>query len=352
MSGQSGEKTEQPTSKRLSDARKKGQVAFSKDVSSAAVLIALFTYIGMSFDYTMAELRQLVDFIGRLYTIPFQEAVNSALQATTVCMLKLFVPPMMIAALTGVAAGYFQVGALLTFEPMKPDLKKLNPVDGAKKIVGKKNLIEFGKNIVKLLFIGYLIYKVVIAAIPDLITITFGGMDAIMPAINQMMKRTCVYACMGFIIIACIDVLLQKKAHTKELMMTKDEVKREYKESEGSPEIKGQRKQLHRELVTGNAPANVKKSSVVVTNPTHYAVGLFYEKDNTPLPIITAKGAGELALLIRKTAEENNIPIMENVPLAQALFRQGQIENYIPRDLLQPVAEILHWADQIKAGKA
>ena len=146
--------------------------------------------------------------------------------------------------------------------------------------------------------------------------------------------------------IAIADFMFEKYQFTKEQKMTKDEVKREYKESEGNPEIKGKRKQIHQELI--NSEGDVKKSDVVIKNPTHIAVGLCYNKEKTPLPMVTSLGKRSQALFILKVAEKNDIPVMENIALARALFSQTEVGDYIPSDLIGPVAEVFRWVQQLK----
>ncbi len=346
-----GEKTEQPTPKRLRDAREKGQVAYSRDVSSAAVMIAVFIYVGATFEYSMDEWRDLVTYITTLDTPFFGDAVNAALVACALTMAKLSIPPVAVAAVSGFAAGYFQVGALMSWEAVKPDLNKLNPIQGLKKIFSKKNLVEFLKNVIKLTFIGYLIYDVIVNSIPDLVTFSYGESDQIIPALGTLVKRIAVNTAIALVVIAAFDAFFQRRNHIKQLMMTKDEVKQEYKEMEGSPEIKSRRRELQRELLSGDVRAGTKKASAVVTNPIHVAVALHYEKGKTKLPVITAKGDGVMASLMRTIALENNIPIFENIPLARALYANTEVDDYIPSDLIEPVAEILRWAQEIQAQK-
>ena len=153
----------------------------------------------------------------------------------------------------------------------------------------------------------------------------------------------------AFIVIAVADYAFQKRQYLKKLMMTKEEVKREYKESEGDPMIKSKRRQLHRELMTNNMLQNVRRASVVVTNPTRIAVALIYDGEETPLPLIAAKGENLLARRIIEIAREEGIPVMENVPLARALHQNGEIDRYIPSDLIEPVAEVLRWVQSLQA---
>ena len=349
MSG-GGEKTEQPTPKRLRDAQQKGQVAFSREAGSAAILVVLFAYIGATWDFTMEQLRGLVDEVSNLYGADFLSALDKALMSTFMVIFKLSVPPVLLAALVGIAAGFFQVGAILAFDSIKPDLNKLNPAQGMKKIFSMKNLIELIKNVVKVGFIGTLLYIVIKQFMPDLVKLSCGGVDMIMPATAAMMKRIAVNTSLAFIVIAVFDVFFQRRAHIKELMMSPQEVKQEYKEMEGSPEIKSQRRHLHQELVAGDAPAKTKSATAVVTNPIHLAVALYYNQGETKVPVVHAKGEGMIAHLMKKTAIDAGIPVFENVPLAQALFHDVPVGEYIPSSLIEPVAEVLRWAREIKAN--
>ena len=151
-----------------------------------------------------------------------------------------------------------------------------------------------------------------------------------------------------FCVIAAADWFFQKWQFNKQNMMSKDEVKREYKESEGDPLIKSKRKQLHQEMIAQNQVANTRKAKVLVTNPTHFAVALDYEKERTPLPVILARGQGALAQRMIRAAEEEGIPIMRNVPLARGLYEQGTENSYIPQDLIGPVAEVLRWVQSLQ----
>ena len=151
------------------------------------------------------------------------------------------------------------------------------------------------------------------------------------------------YSAAAFAVVAALDYFYQKYKWTREHMMSIDEVKREYKDSEGDPQIKSQRKQLYRQLMNQNTLENVRRAKVLITNPTHYAVALDYDEEKTPLPVVIAKGEGALALRMMEVAKEEGIPIMQNVPLARALYRDAAENAYVPRDLLQPVAEVLRW---------
>ena len=180
----------------------------------------------------------------------------------------------------------------------------------------------------------------------------YGTVDDIFPCLKLMLKRLAIYTAFGYIVIAIVDRLFQGRNFTKQMMMTKDEVKREYKEMEGSAEIKQAQRQFRDEIMNGPDPATAaKKSSVVVTNPTHLAVGIRFNAEEAPLPRICALGSGPIAKIIRETALAEGIPIMEDKPLARALYAEGKLEDFIPESLIEPVAEVLKWAKQLQDAR-
>ena len=352
MAESSGEKTEMPTPKKLRDAREKGQVCTSKDIVSTAILIVLFALLGWMGMALTDDMEALLKFIGSNMPGEADGAVREASAMATLMICKhsfLFVA---VAAVVGVAGNVAQIGFLFTFEPILPKLEKLNPVEGAKKIFSMKNFFEFLKNVVKVSFLGYLLYKIIWASVPDLLTMCYGTIDDIFPCLKLMLKRLAVYTAFGYIVIAIVDRLFQGRNFTKQMMMTKDEVKREYKEMEGSAEIKQAQRQFRDEILNGPDPRQaVSKANVVVTNPTHIAVGIRYDAGEAPLPRICAMGADRVAKIIRETALAEGIPIMEDVPLARALYAKGRVEDFIPDDFLEPVAEILKWAKRIEDAR-
>jgi len=352
MAESAGEKTEMPTQKKLRDARQKGQVCSSKDIVSTAILIVLFVLLGWMGVALMDDAAMLVSFVGqRLGGDPFVPT-REAMGITAFVICKHSFIFVFVAAVIGIAANTAQIGFLFTFEPIIPKLEKLNPVEGAKKIFSMKNLFEFLKNVVKVCFLSYLLYKIIWASVPELLTMCYGTVDDIFPCLKLMLKRLAVYTAFGYIVIAIVDRLFQGRNFTKQMMMTKDEVKREYKEMEGSQEIKQAQRQFRNEIMNGPDPVKAaKKSNVVVTNPTHLAVGIRYKADEAPLPRICALGSGDVAKIIRETALAEGIPIMEDRPLARALYAEGRLEEFIPDSLIEPVAEVLKWAKQIQDAR-
>lgn len=337
----SSEKTEQPTNKRLRDARKKGQVAHSKEVSSTALLLGLFAYFYYGGPWIYRQLLELIVTPAEFYHLPFDQALPKALIAVSTSVVLLSLPAIGIVIVIGVAANYFQVGPLLSFEPLSPKLSKLNPMEKLKQIFSMKNFIEFVKSVIKVVFLSILIYILIRDSMPALVYIPYNGLDAIIQLLNILLFRLAVVTGFAYIVIAVADLFFQRRQHTKQLMMTKQEVKQEHKENEGDPQIKGKRRQLHREMASGEVEERVKKSTVLVTNPTHYAVALYYEKGRTPLPVLLAKGKGGLALRMIDIAQREGVPVMRNVPLARALYSDAESDRCIPRQFIEPVAEVL-----------
>ena len=352
MAESAGEKTEMPTPKKLRDARQKGQVCSSKDIVSTAILVVLFAVLAWMGVALMDDMETLLRFLAGSLAENGGNSVQQSLALTAWFICKHSFLFVFVAAVIGVIGNVAQIGFLFTFEPLMPKLEKLNPAEGAKKIFCAKNFFEFLKNIVKVSFLGYLLYKIIWASIPELLTMCYGTIDDIFPSLKIMLKRLAVYTAFGYIVIAIVDRIFQGRNFTKQMMMTKDEVKREYKEMEGSAEVKKAQRQFRDEIMNGPDPAQAaKRSNVVVTNPTHLAVGIRFQADEAPLPRICALGAGNTAKIIRETALAEGIPILEDRPLARALYAEGKLEDFIPDALIEPVAEILKWAKQIQDAR-
>ena len=352
MAESAGEKTEMPTPKKLRDARQKGQVCTSKDITSTAILVVLFAVLAWMGIALMEDMEGLLRFLsGRIAENNAMSVSESAKLATLLICKHSFIF-VFVAALIGIVGNVAQIGVLFTFEPIIPKMEKLNPVEGAKKIFSMKNLFEFLKNVVKVSFLGYLLYKIIWASVPELLTMCYGTIDDIFPCLKLMLKRLAIYTAFGYIVIAIVDRLFQGRNFTKQMMMTKDEVKREYKEMEGSAEIKQAQRQFRDEIMNGPDPASAaKRANVVVTNPTRLAVGIRYKAEEAPLPRLCALGAGKTAKIIRETALAEGIPVIEDVPLARSLYAKGRIEDFIPEDLLEPVAEVLKWAKKLEDAR-
>lgn len=342
------EKTEQPTAKKIRDARKKGQVANSKDVTSTALLIIVFAYLGIRREAVLQTLGALIEVPATLYNEPFIGACQRIIAAGLSGFVQVVLPLLLLVIITGVAAHMLQFGLLLAFESVKPDLNKLNPISKLKQIFSIKNLVEFLKSAFKIIFLGVLLYFVIRNALDPLLKTPFMNLEDLMDVMPSIMKTFVCNVIFAYVVVAFIDFVFQRRNHLKQLMMTKDEVKREFKEQEGDPTIKGKRKQMHRELLQGGPAVRTKRASAVIVNPTHYAVAIYYNRLVTKLPLVLAKGIDFQAQLMKKTACQYDIPILEDVPLAHALYDLADEGDYIPHELIEPIAHVIRWLQENK----
>ncbi len=343
MSGQSGEKTEQPTPKRLRDARKKGQIAKSKEIVSAAIMTGAFTIIWLAWPFYFRNFKELIKIPSLYYNLPFQEALVMVINAVCYKFVLLSIPIIGMTVVVAILSHILQFGVIFSLDPIIPNLNKVNPVEGFKKIFSLSNLIELLKSMIKIIFLGVMIYYIVKGSISTLIKIPIVGISAVLTVLGAILFKIAIYTVFAFITIAILDHFFQKYLHIRRNKMTKDEVKREFKEMEGDPVIKSKRKALHQELAMSDMLQSVKKANVIVTNPTHIAVALQYEKGETDLPVVLAKGQDSIAKQIIQIARKERIPIMQNIPLARNLYNDVDLNQFIPSDLIKPVAEVLKW---------
>lgn len=343
----SGEKTEQPTHKRLRDSRRKGEVAYSRDFTQALLVIALLGYM-------VANAQGIVEGMGRLILAPtamtgleFGAALEAMLGVALREGMDLLMPFILIVLLVGLFGDLLQVGIVLAFEKLKPSAKKLNVISNLKNVFSKKNLVEFLKSVIKIIVLVVLVSVILRDAMPELVRIPHSGLQGAAAAFAGMLRVLVINLSIAYVVIALADLVWQRLQHTRQQMMSKEEVKQEYKEMEGDPHIKHQRKHLHQEMAMQNAVGRTRKASVVVVNPTHVAVALYYDEDGTPLPVVVAKGEGALAYEMIKAAREAGVPVMQNIPLAHALLERGQVDQYIPGELVEPVAELLRLLRQM-----
>ena len=345
----SGEKTEQPTDKRLRDAREQGDIAKSQEVVSAATVIAVVFFFIANTDNIFKKLLSTTDYVfSNSITMPYDEALRLIGAAVIDCSIGIVLPIVAAVLCAALVALLSQTGFLFAPKGAIPKLENLSPAKWFKQVFSVKNLIEFIKNIIKVTVLSVAVYMATKNSFREFFKIQNSNIGSVWELSAVLLKDLAIYAIVAFSILAAIDFVYTKFKYTKDHMMSPDEVKQEYKEMEGDPYIKGKRKQLHQELIAQNSMGNVRKAKVLVTNPTHYAVALDYEKDKTPLPVVLAKGEGLLAQRMIKVAEEDGIPIMRNVPLARSLYAEGTENAYIPADLIKPVAEVLKWVQSLE----
>ena len=263
-------------------------------------------------------------------------------------IVKITGPVFAIVLVVGITASFAQVGALFTLEPLKPKFSKLNPVNGIKRIFSLRGLTELIKSILKIVIIGVVAWNSIRAEENNIVKLMDQDLASAAVYISSTAIDVAIKICAMMIIIAVLDYGYQWWQYEKDLRMTKHEVKEEYREREGSPEVRQRIRQRQREMSMRRMLTEVPKADVIITNPTHYAVAIQYDAEKAPAPIVTAKGIDYMALRIKEIAKENGVETVENKPLAQALYKSVDIGQQIPPELYQAVAEILAFVYRIK----
>lgn len=349
--GNDQEKTEQATPKRRQESREKGQLAKSKEVSSALILLAS---LGIFFFLGSWMFWRLSGFMGGVFqnlgTLRLESIPKScAFLSKVFRQIFIILMPLMLAVLiAGIAGNLAQVGFLFTGKPLSPDFSKINPIKGMKKIISLRSLMELVKSVIKIFFVGGIAFLVVrgeLENIPALIQMSVGE---ILAFVGKVSFKICFYTCLALIVLAVLDYAFQRWQHEKDLKMTKQEVKEERKQSDGDPKIKARIRKVQMEMSQRRMMEAVPEATVIITNPTRLAIALKFEADKMIAPRVIAKGAGFIAGRIREIAKEKGIPIVEHKPLAQTLFKATEIGDFIPVDLYRAVAEILAYVYRLK----
>ena len=342
------DKTEQPTPKKIKDARKEGNVAKSKELTSTVLVLGWLVGGWMLMGFMYDKMRTLFDLSIRMIGQPFEVGVREVGHTAFDTLLWLSLPLLALALFLGVLVEFLQVGPIATIKKITPKLDKLNPAEGIKKMFSMDNLVELVKSIVKsaaLIFIGGFVLW---GMLPALLRLPSSPPAAIGSAIWYALLRIGIWTIFVFFFVSVLDAWYQKFSYTKQLRMSRRDIRQEVKENEGDPYIKQRRRQLHQEWSQQNMLSAVRGSNVVVTNPTHIAIALQYEHGVDDLPVVVAKGEDGIAELIKKTAEESGVPVLQNIELARGLHAQVELDNYIGSEFFEAVAEVLHWAEGMR----
>lgn len=332
--------TERPTPKRLRDSREKGEVAHSRDFTQTALICALFGHFLINAPSILASLRALILAPAAFADQGFAVALGPVLTEILDQAVRVLAPLILIVLGVGMFAEFLQVGVVLAFRKLKPSAEKLNPAGNLKNIFSARNLMEFIKSVCKILFLAVLVTLVIRDSLQPLMAVPHSGLDGLRTGVGRILQVMVWNIGLAYGAISLADLAWQRYQYRKGLRMSKDEVKQEYKEMEGDPHIKQQRKHLHQELIMHGAAAQVRRATVLVTNPTHLAVALYYAAGETPLPRVLAMGQEPWPLMV-EAARDAGVPVMQNVALARALHDQAEVDQYIPGELVEPVAAVL-----------
>jgi len=338
----SQEKTEEATPKRLRDARKKGQVSKSRDLNTIVIVIAAFSAVAALRTYITEKLQFIMKNAFRIAekTEIANEELFKIVEISFFEYVKTIAPYLGILVFVALFICFFQVGPVFSPEPLKPQLKRLNMFQNLKNMFKITLLVELTKNVLKVLLVFLLAYLTVKDNLSQLVLTVTTGLPQIASVAAHIIMSFLLKLFVCFIVIAMLDFAFQRWNYKKELRMTKDEVKREYKQDEGDPLIKSRRRQLHQELAMSDMKRSVAASDAVITNPTEVAIAIKYEEYEMMAPQIMAKGQRLFAEAIREAAAEANVPIIQNVPLAWTLL-ELDVGDEIPEELYAAVAEVL-----------
>ena len=347
--GEGGEKTEEPTAKKLSDARNDGKVAKSRELDNAVGLLILFVLLQITMSFLGDSMIGMFDnFYGRIPEF-FEEnksgltgrASAQLTQRAMMELLKMVAPFFGVGFLAMVTINVLQVKWKVTAKPLKPDFKKFNPMNGIKRMFSKESLIELVKSIAKILLISWVAWSSIQENSRNLLLLYNMSLMQAIILVGSVVINTGLKISVAYFVIAILDFIYQKWKYKDDLKMTKQEVKDEYKNTEGDPQIKGKQRARMREASQRRMMQDVPQADVVITNPTHYAVALKYDAEKAEAPLVLAKGTDYLALQIKEKAKEAGVEIVENKPLARMLYANVEIGEEIPPELYQTVAEIL-----------
>ena len=343
-----GDKTEQPTHKRLQDARKKGEVAKSKDVTSTVVLVAWMALGALLAGYAVHRMIQLFDLAFRALQDPepgmFEAALRASGETLVLLSLAFFAP----VAAVGLLTDFFQVGPVFQFERMKPKFDHLNPAEGLKRMFNADNLFEVGKSALKTLVLALVVLVVTAGQFRDLTALPMGDAGSALNALGRVTFQLVGATAAAFLLIAALDASYQRFSFMKKMRMSRRDIRQEQKDSEGDPIVRAQRRQLHQEWASRNAVDAARGASVLVVNPTHIAIALDYDPAQHPAPVVAAKGEGPLAAEMRKAAEEAGVPVIRNIDLARALHERAEVDDIVPEDMFTAVAEVILWAQRFR----
>lgn len=348
------DKSEQPTEKRLSDARKKGQIARSKELNTLVIMLAgaggLLAF-GASIGLGVLDIMS-GSFSAQRAALYHTDSMIMLLLTAGVHALSVLMPFLVLLLLASIVGPVMLGGFLFSTESLMPKFSRMNPLSGLKRMFSKNSLVELFKAIGKFLIVLAVALAVLNSFQNDILALTHQPLEAAILNTIKIVGWCAVWLSCALILIALIDVPYQIWDHTQKMMMTKQEVRDEYKDSEGKPEVKGRIRQLQREISQRRMMAEVPKADVIITNPTHFAVALKYDENQAGAPILLAKGVDQIALKIREIGNEHKVAVIESPALARAVYYSTELEQEIPAGLYMAVAQVLAYVYQIRQHQA
>ena len=352
MAEQQGqEKTEAPTEKKRRESREEGQVAFSKELSSAALLAGIVLTLVATSPLILDAFRELMTRIFRQMASADELTINSVYTLSreiVSTMLPAFTPFLMVIIFVAIFSSVLQVGVQITFKAIAPKFSKLSPLTGIKRLFSSQSLADFLKSMAKMIIVGFVGYLTYMEKISELNGLSVSTPEAILKYNFTVVAEIAGKILLAMVAIAIFDYFYQRWHHEQQMMMTKQEVKEETKQTEGDPQLKARIRQIQREMSNARMMQEVPKADALIVNPTHFSVAVLYDRDVMVAPEVTAKGADHMALRMRTIARENNVPILERPELARDLYANVEIGEDIPERFYKAIAEILAFVYRLR----
>ncbi|MCR2038705.1 flagellar biosynthesis protein FlhB [Campylobacter helveticus] len=352
MAGEDQEKTEEPTSKKIEDARQEGNVPKSQDASAVVTLIVAITLILFLMGFMGERIANLYRYYQSFIGVEFDLRIIQAIMMKSIFEVLIILAPIVLSIMVaGVMGNIMQFGFIFTTKPIMPNLSKINPLKGLKNLFSLKKLIESVKIILKVSVVFTIAFIVLLQFVKELPKVELYNLTAQMIWLRDKALILAAIVIIAFIVIAVLDVFLVRFQYFQGLRMSKQEIKDEYKQMEGDPQVKGRIRRLQMEAARRRMVQDVAGADVVITNPTHYAVALRYDTTKENAPRVVAKGVDFLALRIKEMAYKHNVIVYENPPLARQLYRDCDIDQMIPRELFKAVSEVFKFVYQANKKK-
>ena len=346
------QKTEKATPKRRRDERKKGNIFFSNDAVSVVVLLTGLATLFLTLKSTAGNMEQFLRHCISMTQLSSETPTAGDLGKLLVQLLWSFVraagPLLLVPAVAGIAATFFQTKLLVTGESLRPKFSRINPLEGVKRLFSLRSLIEALKGLLKIVVLLYLIYQFLTGVVDLFTKYLFTDLSAACAHLSGLAFQMSMQIAVAYVVLAAADVFYQWWEYERQLRMSKQEIKEEFKQMEGDPQVKGKIKEIQRKMAQSRMMQKVPQADVVVRNPTHFAVALRYKPDRDQAPVVLAKGQDQVALRIVRVAEENHVAVVENVPLARALYASAELGREIPPELYGAVAEVLVYLYQLR----
>jgi flagellar biosynthetic protein FlhB len=350
---QDQEKTEQATSRRKDEARGKGQVARSQELVSVSILVACLIYFYFGTSGLVKNIMEFMSYGLRQAgsTVLTADSINSIIVTYIYKGFIIISPVMLTVIVAAILGNVLQIGVMFSAESVTPQFSKIDPLKGFKRLFALRSVIELLKNIFKMCIISIVAYVVIKGELDNMFPLMEQSTWAMMIYLGRICFKILLATTIVLLILAIMDYIYQRWEYEKSLRMTKQEIKDEYKNTEGDPLIKARIRRMQRDIARKRMMAEVPKADVVITNPTHLAIAIKYDAVKMLAPIVVAKGANIIAEKIKEVAGENDVPIVENKPLAQVLYKMVDINEAIPEDLYRAVAEVLAFVYEQKQVK-